>query len=143
MERMKLFIQTTLLVSFLTLFSFSLRVVSYYIKNGDFFTFEGWQILALMLLGVLTAIPTSLLLITKDTEHVRWNLRKAIHLIICCALVMVFGNIFGWYEGTAGAVAMFINFIVVYALVWIGNYFLGKHEENRINEVLKTIKDEE
>lgn len=134
---------TTLLVSFLTLSSFAIRIVIYFAKNKEFFMLESWQVPAVILLGLLTAISTTCLLFTKDTEHVKWNARIAWHFVICGILVMVFGKLFGWYEGIAGAVTMFVNYVVVYALVWIGNFFLTKKDERQINKALDDIRDEE
>ena len=143
MERLKTFIMTTLLVSFLTLSSLAVRVVIYFVQNKEFFMLESWQVPAVILLGLLTAISTTCLLFTKDTERVRWNARIACHFVICGILVMVFGRLFGWYEGISGAVTMFVNYVIVYALVWIGNYFLIKKDERQINKALKDIRDEE
>ena len=134
---------TTLLVSFLTLTSLAIRIVIYFAKNGEFFMLESWQVPAVILLGLLTALFTTCLLFTKDTERVRWNARIACHFVICGILVMVFGKLFGWYEGIAGAATMFVNFVVVYALVWIGNFFLIKKDEKQINKALDDIRDEE
>jgi uncharacterized membrane protein len=141
MERIKLFLTTTMMVSFLITIVIGVTELVGYLTTGTFSDLEGWQPLSVIIVGVCTAIAT-VLFFASDNEKT-WKLRVVLHFIIVMVIVMISGYIFNWYHGIAGGAIMFVEFVVVFSLVWIGNLSILKYEENIVNKALEKIRDEE
>ena len=141
MERFKLFLTTTMMVSFLITIVMGLTELVEYLTTGAFYPLEGWQPLSIIIVGICTAIPTILLLVSENEKT--WRLRVVLHFIIVLVIVMISGYVFNWYRGISGGVIMFVEFVVIFSLVWVGNNMILKYEENIVNKALENIRDEE
>lgn len=141
MDKLKIFLTTTMMVSFLITIVIGITELVEYLTTGAFSYLEGWQPLSVLAVGVCTSIPTVLLL-SPDNEKTAW-LRIVLHFIIIMVIVMTSAYIFNWYHGFSGGIITFVEFIVVFSLVWIGNFSILKHEENLVNQALEKIRDEE
>ena len=141
MERFKLFLTTTMMVSFLITIVMGVTELVEYLTTGAFYPLEGWQPLSIIIVGICTAIPTILLLVSENEKT--WRLRVVLHFIIVLVIVMISGYVFNWYRGISGGVIMFVEFVVIFSLVWVGNNMILKYEENIVNKALENIRDEE
>ena len=130
-----------MMVSFLITIVMGVTELVEYLTTGAFYPLEGWQPLSIIIVGICTAIPTILLLVSENEKT--WRLRVVLHFIIVLVIVMISGYVFNWYRGISGGVIMFVEFVVIFSLVWVGNNMILKYEENIVNKALENIRDEE
>lgn len=95
-------------------------------------------IIEVVLVGLLSTIPTVIFLIPK----LKFILKIIIHYVVLNSVVLTSAYLFGYIDGN-GIVFLMIFIFIVYVLIWILEYFINVLEANDINSALAKIMDEE
>ena len=94
--------------------------------------------------GAATAFITTLILCREIRSRKQFLLLSALHYVLLCGAMIGFGVWFGWMERSFADIALMAFYVaVVYVIVFLTTYFLGKREADAINRALKERKDRE
>lgn len=143
MDKLKILFQQTLMISTAILFVIGVEgLVSH--LTGRSFEIEWYYPFSIILTGVLCSIPTLLLVMgAEESSKRRFILQVFLHCLAILAIVSIVGWIFNWYSALVQYLVVVIAYFVVYVFVWVATIWLHKDEENKINNALKNIQDEE
>ena len=144
MFKPKTIIDETLMISFLILIVISIEEFMSYFFGDGFFTLAWYQPLAIVLVSMISSLPSALLMVEKKITKREWHLRIVFHFLATLIIVLGGGYVFGWYDNSLKGISMItIAFIVVYLCVWGGSLLLIRYEENMINSALEKIRDDD
>lgn len=73
----------------------------------------------------------------------RYYLRIILHCILLYGIVSLLGYVFRWYEGLMEYVLVMLSYFLVYLFVWVATLWIWKKEDEKINDALQGIQDEE
>ena len=113
------------------------------LKGGSFCTVSiSVMILPeILLVGFSTGIGTVLILSEETISRREEVIRRAIHFVYICAVVLGLGDWFGWYTPTvAGILLMMLSILVVYLFTFFINYYKSKLLADKLNEKLEQMK---
>lgn len=146
MNKMKLWLEQTMMISFAIFVGIMLEGVVYALMGDDLFSFSiSWiQILSVILTGALCSIPTSICF--TDIDHLTKS-GFLVRLILHCAglyvIVALFGWIFKWFVQLDGFIMMTVIYFLVYVFVWLVTGWFYKRDDKKINKALDDIRDED
>ena len=146
MNKLKLWLEQTMMISFAILVGIILEGVVYCIFRGDdlaSFNLTWMQLLSVVLTGAVCSVPTLIWLTDNDLPKSKFIVRLIIHCIGLYAIVSLFGWFFKWYVHIDGFIMMTVIYFMVFAFVWIVSLWFHKREESKINKALDDIRDEE
>ena len=146
MNKLKLWLEQTMTISFAILVGIIIEGVIYCVIWGDplaSFALSWLQLLSVVLTGALCSIPTLFWLTDSDVPKNKFIVRIILHCIFLYVIVSLFGWIFKWYVHLDGFIMMTVIFFLVYAFVWAVTLWFHKRDDNRINKALDDIRDEE
>ena len=146
MNKLKLWLEQTMTISFAILVGIIIEGVVYAIFMGDelaSFNLSWLQLLSIVLTGALCSVPTIIWLVDIDLSGSRFIVRLILHCIGLYAIVSVFGWIFKWYQHIDGFIMVTVIYFLTYAFVWLVSLWLHKRDDNKINKALDDIRDEE
>ena len=146
MNKLKLWLEQTMTISFAILVGIIIEGVIYSVVWGDplaSFALSWLQLLSVVLTGALCSIPTLFWLTDSDVPKNKFIVRIILHCIGLYVIVSLFGWIFKWYVHVDGFIMMTVIFFLVYAFVWAVTLWFHKRDDNRINKALDDIRDEE
>ncbi len=134
--------QQMLMITFGVSCSLALLAV-YFAIRGETVTFSMRHMISPVVTGVIC--PWSSLVLDKVMlkPQKQFLIGVAIHFLITLGIVMGLGYLFQWYTGMSGAVAVLIDFVIIYGFVWAGSYWMGVINQRKINSALDSIRDEE
>lgn len=143
MDKLKILFQQTLMISTGILFVIGVEgLVSH--LTGRNFEIEWYYPFSIILTGVLCSIPSLLLMMwVEESSKRRFLLQVFLHCLVILAIVSIVGWIFNWYSTLVQYLVVVIAYFVVYVFVWVATIWIHKDEENKINNALKNIQDEE
>lgn len=146
MNRFKLWLEQTMMISFAILVGIIIEGLIYCIFGGDplsEFKLSWIQLLSVVLTGAVCSVPTVIWLTDTDMPKNKFIIRLILHCIGLYVIVSVFGKIFDWYNQLDGFIFMTIIYFLVYAFVWVVTLWFHKRDDNKINKALDDIRDEE
>ena len=146
MNRFKLWLEQTMMISFAILVGIIIEGLVYCVFGGDPLSeFElSWiQLLSVVLTGAVCSVPTVIWLTDTDMPKNKFIIRLILHCIGLYAIVIAFGRVFNWYNRLDGFIFMTIIYFLVYIFVWVGSLWFHKRDDNKINKALDDIRDEE
>ena len=146
MNKFKLWLEQTMMISFAILVGIIVEGLIYCIFGGDplsEFKLSWIQLLSVVLTGAVCSVPTVIWLTDTDIPKNKFIVRLILHCIGLYAIVSVFGKIFGLYNQLDGFIFMTIIYFLVYAFVWVVTLWFHKRDDNKINKALADIRDEE
>lgn len=109
--------------------------------NGSDISFSWYYPISIIITGFLCALPTLLFYLNEDGS---FGIIKIIgHFILLLLIIIFCGKIFKWYKEADELISMVITYIVIYVSVWFATLWLMKIDDNKINNALKEIQDEE
>lgn len=130
----------TVLISFFMLLIIGVEGIMEYLAGRTFYL--SWYMpLSIIIVGFACSFP--MFALYKDGEYTASPLRVIIHGLLCYAIVMFSGYLFGWYSNLRYFLITSVLFIIVYALVWIASIINRKAEIKKINKILEQFRDEE
>ncbi len=131
-----------MLISFGILTAMTLEGIAYHFRGRDI-TFTWLSLVSIITVAFLSSIPGLLLLNVDKGSKAGIRLQIAIHCILVYGINMGLGYLFHWYDDAYGFIFITVAYILVYAFVWFGISWMGKHEADQINSALDSIRDEE
>ena len=146
MNKFKLWLEQTMMISFAILVGIIIEGLIYCIFGGDplsEFKLSWIQLLSVVLTGAVCSVPTVIWLTDTDIPKNKFIVRLILHCIGLYVIVSVFGKIFDWYNQLDGFIFMTIIYFLVYAFVWVVTLWFHKRDDNKINKALDDIRDEE
>ena len=145
MNRIKLWLEQTMMISFAILVGIILEGLVYSFSGDALSAFNlSWmQLLSIVLTGAVCSLPTIFWLTDLDLPKKQFIVRLILHCIGLYAIVALFGFIFKWYMRIDGFIMMTVIYFMVYVFVWIVSLWFHKRDENQINKALDEIRDEE
>lgn len=117
--------------------------VYFLLGNGDRFSLAWYQPLAILLTGFLCSLAIRILPFDREVSKRAWIIYIAVHFLINLSIVLLMGYLAGWYEDCVSFLITVSFYIIIYAFVWAGMIWFGKHEERIINQALAKMHDEE
>ena len=88
--------------------------------------------------GAATAFITTLILCREIRSRKQFLLLSALHYVLLCGTMIGLGLWFDWTERSFVGIALMAFYVaVVYVVVFLTTYFLGKREADAINRALK------
>ena len=146
MNRFKLCLEQTMMISFAILVGIIIEGLIYCIFGGDplsEFKLSWIQLLSVVLTGAVCSVPTFIWLTDTDIPKNKFIIRLILHCIGLYAIVIAFGRVFNWYNRLDGFIFMTIIYFLVYVFVWVVTLWFHKRDDNKINKALDDIRDEE
>lgn len=144
MSKGKLVFYQTLMISTAILFGHGVQAAIYQIMGMGYTFVWPWYIpLSIIITGFLCAVPT-LLLVEDDklsSKHIK--VRIFMHFAFLLGVVSLCGYFFQWYRDLRQYASLAIIYVLIYGFVWGATLWTTKSDENRINEAIKAIQDEE
>lgn len=144
MSKAKLVFNQTLMISTAILFGLGIQALVLHIL-GDVEMLEwNWYIpLSIIFTGLLCSIPSVLIIDWEGLSHRQVIIRILLHFISILAVVTLCGYLFRWYTCWQYYIPILVLYVLIYCFVWVATGWLSKADENRINEALKDIRDQE
>lgn len=103
-----------------------------------------WYIpLTIPFVSLLCALPSALMNDCDELSKKQIRFRVCLHFICLWLVVTICGSIFGWYSLVSEYMSIMLVFVIIYVGVWMLSWWLGKRDENIINEALQRIHDKE
>lgn len=146
MNRFKLWLEQTMMISFAILVGIIIEGLVYCVFGGDplsEFKLSWIQLLSVVLTGAVCSVPTVIWLTDTDMPKNKFIIRLILHCIGLYAIVIAFGRVFNWYNRLDGFIFMTIIYFLVYIFVWVVSLWFHKRDDNKINKALDDIRDEE
>ena len=146
MAKLKLWFEQCVIVSFAILAGVVLEGLLFHWLYGDTlssFYLDWYQLLSIVMTGIVCGIPTILLLDEDTLKRIPFILKVILHCILTYLVVAGIGKVFSWYTKLSGFIMMTIIFVLVYVFVWVSNIWLHKQDEKKINQALEDLRDEE
>ncbi len=145
MNKIKLIIEQTMMVSFMVLCYIS--VYGLVILRKENFGFDWYIPGSVVLASFFCSLITVLLLYnateSKDESPVKYYISVVLHFILLYGVIMGFGYFFYWYRSTFGFILTSVIYVLIYAGSWVGTLLLFRHDEKLISDALDKIRDEE
>ena len=145
MNRCKLIINQTLMISTAILFGLGIEELIEYIFSADEMIRWQWYIpLSVILTGFLCALA-SLVLVDEESslKQINMKLRIFLHFLALFGVVAGCGYLFNWYSKISQLIPITIIYVLTYGFVWISTLWIFKSDEKKINEAIKDIQDTE
>ncbi len=140
MDKIRILFLETLLISFFMVLLIGVEGLLCAVFEQDYEL--SWYIpLSIVGVAVASSLP-SLWLFAEKNGKITLP-RIIVHGLMCYAIVMTAGYFFKWYTTFRYFVVTSVMFVLIYILVWLGEFFLGKRDEKQINKALDDIRDEE
>ncbi len=144
MNRLKLIFNQTLMVSTAILFGLGLKAAFDCFVYGDADISWQWYIpLTIIFTGFLCSVPSVIFLDDEKTSKTGIRIRCLLHFLALFGVVSLCGRLFGWYSSLTEFLFIAVMYILIYLFVWIATYWLMKKSDNKINEALNEVRDEE
>jgi hypothetical protein len=144
MNRLKLIFNQTLMISTGILFGLGIKALIAYISGDQVEISWQWFIpLSIVFTGFLCAIPSVIFLDDEDPFHMHISVKITLHFLAILGVVSICGRLFGWYSDFKEWLAIAVMYVIIYFFVWVATFWLAKSDENKINNALNDIHDEE
>ena len=146
MNKLKFWLEQTMMISFAILVGIILEGVVYCVFGGDplsEFKLSWFQLLSIVLTGAVCSVPTVIWLTASELPKNKFIVMLILHCIGLYAIVSAFGWIFNWYNNLGGFIFMTIIYFLVYIFVWVVSLWFHKRDDNKINKALDDIRDED
>lgn len=103
-----------------------------------------WYIpLTIPFVSLLCALPSVLMSDIDELSKNQIRLRVCLHFVCLWLVVTICGALFEWYSLVSEYMSIMLVFVIIYVGVWMLSWWLGKRDENIINEALQRIHDKE
>lgn len=91
----------------------------------------------------LCALPSALVNDCDGLNKRQIRFRIFLHFICLRLVVSICGFVFGWYSQRSEYTVIMVVYLIIYVGVWLISWWLGKRDEEIINQALKKIHDTE
>ena len=143
MVKLKLIFNQTLMISSAILFGLGIQELIEYLATGDaYFTWQWYIPLSIIFCAFVCSVP-SLIFIDDYSSGKVYVLKVIIHFICIFVAVSLFAFLFDWFDTLTGYLVIAVMIVVIYGFTWAATYWLAKSDENKINNALDGLRDEE
>ena len=143
MEKLKLIFNQTLMISTAILFGLGIAELVEYLMTGDEWMRWQWFIpLSIVFASFVCSVP-SILFMDDNSSHKAFKLKLLIHFLFIFGAVSLFAKLFGWYDSLQGYLIIAVMIPIVYVFTWAATYWLLKKDEEKINEALDEMRDDD
>lgn len=104
--------------------------------------FELRDIFIYMTCSLVGDLPSLIFYSPKELSEKEMQLRIIIHFVVLEAVLLTFANVMGWVTGIQNTILFAFQIAVIYVMVRFLSWMDDRKTANRINEKLKTMKDE-
>jgi len=146
MNKMKFWLEQTMMISFAILVGIIIEGLFFTLFSGDplyEFNMNWLQMVSIVLTGAVCSLPTVLWLADAELPKNKFTFRIILHCIGLYAIVSLFGWLFKWYTKADGFIFMTIIYFAVYVFTWTVTLWFHKRDDKKINKALDDIRDEE
>jgi len=94
-----------------------------------------FQILGYLLFGLTLSFSQIIL----ESERFTNGIRLTVHILVITCAVLILGFVFGWISMDSPLIILIylLQFAIVYAAVWVINYYYEKYCIDEVNKALK------
>lgn len=144
MSRIKAIINDMIIIMAMMVLGLGIQEMLLHFSHG-ISTFEmPWYIpLTIPITALLCALPSAFINDIDGLSKKQINFRIFLHYICLKLVVTILGYVFGWYSSSLEYAVIIVVYILIYISVWLISWWLGKCDEERINQALKGIQDKE
>ena len=143
MGKLKLIFNQTLMISSGILFGLGIEEFVEFLTTGDAYLRWQWYIpLSIIFCAFVCSVP-SVIFYSDSSTAKSFSLKVVIHFICIFATVSLFSKLFGWFDTFGGYLIIAVMIFIIYGFVWAATYWLLKKDEEKINEALDEMRDEE
>lgn len=144
MNKAKVVFNQTLMISTAILFGLGVQTSQYYMMGNVAIIEWPWYIpFSIILTGFLCSVPSVLLMEDDKLSSKHMKIRIVLHFFCLLGVVSVCGYLFRWYNGLSSYLPIVIMYVLIYCFVWLATLWIAKSDENKINEAIREIQDEE
>ena len=141
MKKMKMLFEQTMMVSTGILFLLGVEGVICHFQEIEFEL--NWYLpISILLTGFFCSLPT-LLFSNENLSGKKFWCYGALHCLMEFGIVTLAGWIFRWYTTREGYLVVMLFYFLIYGFVWMASIWMQKVDEDKINQALKEIQDEE
>lgn len=144
MNKAKVVFNQTLMISTAILFGLGVQTSQYYMMGNVAIIEWPWYIpFSIILTGFLCSVPSLLFIEDEKVSSKHMKIRIALHFICLLGVVSLCGYLFHWYNSLSNYIPIVIMYVLIYCFVWLATLWMTKSDENKINEAIRDIQDEE
>ena len=93
--------------------------------------------------ALVTALVTVIIYSKEEVMKKEFYIRIAVHYILLCVIMVIFGTAFGWVNfNLAGVMIIVISTAAIYAFTFAGAYLSSKSEAEKLNKALKSKREQ-
>lgn len=94
--------------------------------------------------ALITALVTVIIYSKEGVTKREFYVRIAIHYILLCVIMVIFGTAFGWVNlNFGGVMIIIISTAAIYAFTFAGAYLSSKSEAEKLNKALKNKREQQ
>ncbi|MBO4911059.1 MAG: DUF3021 domain-containing protein [Lachnospiraceae bacterium] len=143
MTKLKLIFNQTLMIASAILFGLGVQEAVDYLITGDAYLRWQWFIpLSIILCAFICSVPSIIFMDDISTGRT-FKLKVVLHFLCIFAAVSLFATLFGWYEKLSEYLIIAGMIFIIYGFTWAATFWLAKKDEEKINEALDDMRDEE
>ena len=144
MNKCKIVFYQTLMISTAILVGLGIQEIIDYFRYGiESFEIEWYIPITIPLTALLCSIPSILIIDCEGLSKKRIIFRVIVHFICLLMIVSGCGYLFKWYSNADEYIVILIEYVLIYAFVWLASWWFEKKDEVKINEALKDLQDNE
>lgn len=144
MKKIKVIFIQAMMISTAASFGIGIQLLLEYCSSGNDYVRIPWYLpLSVVAMGLISAVPTVILLDADSPNKKGGFLRIVIHFLLVGGIVSLCGHIFSWYSSVSGLVSILGIYVVIYVFIWGATMWLMKVDEKKINEAIEDLRDEE
>lgn len=93
--------------------------------------------------ALVTALVTVIIYSKEGVTKREFYVRIAIHYLLLCVSMVIFGTVFGWVNlNLGGVMIIIISTAAIYAFTFAGAYLSSKNEAEKLNRALKSKREQ-
>ena len=109
---------------------------------GGYESIRTQTLMQIPLAAFVTALVTVIIYSKETMMKKEFNIRMAVHYLLLCVIMVIFGTAFGWVNlDIAGVITIVISTAAIYAFTFAGAYLSSKNEAEKLNKALKSKRE--
>lgn len=110
------------------------------IEGGDSISIQ--KLIQIPCAALVTALVTVIIYSKEAVMKKEFYIRIAVHYILLCVIMIIFGTAFGWVNlNLAGVMTIVISTAAIYVFTFAGAYLSSKSEAEKLNMALKNKRE--
>lgn len=143
MKVMKMIFLHTVMITAGIVFLIGLESVWIHFFTEEELVLSWYHPISIVLSGLLGACASGVFNNLELLSKKQVRLRCILHFFLLYATIVAFGRLFNWYDRFRGFLVVSIFFFIIYAFIWVASFWIFKKDDQKINEAIDQIRDEE